>query len=64
MNHITDIATYLRKYGPDLGERVLAQFPALHQPMDPVWPALKLLKRRPFPAQQLAIGLNRCAVFR
>ncbi len=34
---------------------MLAQFPALHQPSDPVWPALKLLKRRPFPAQQLAI---------
>jgi len=49
------ISSYLRKYGPDLGERVLSQFPALHQPMDPLWPALKLLKRRPFPAQQLAI---------
>jgi hypothetical protein len=42
-------------YGAELGARVLAQFPALHQPSDPVWPTLKLLKRRPFPAQQLAI---------
>ena len=49
------IHSYLRTYGPALGERVLARFPALHQPMDPVWPALKLLKRRPFPAQELAI---------
>ena len=49
------ISSYLRTYGAELGARVLAQFPALHQPSDPVWPALKLLKRRPFPAQQLAI---------
>jgi hypothetical protein len=49
------ITSYLRTYGTELGARVLAQFPALHQPSDPVWPALKLLRRRPFPAQQLAI---------
>ena len=49
------IHSYLRLYGGELGERVLTQFPALHQPADPAWPALSLLKRRPFPAQQLAI---------
>lgn len=49
------ISSYLRIYGAELGARVLAQFPPLHRPSDPVWPALKLLKRRPFPAQQLAI---------
>ena len=49
------ISSYLRLYGAELGDRVLSQFPALHQPSDPVWPALKSLKRRPFPAQQLAI---------
>jgi hypothetical protein len=49
------ITSYLRAYGTELGARVLAQFPALHQPSDPVWPALKSLRRRPFPAQQLAI---------
>lgn len=49
------ISSYLRLYGAELGDRVLSQFPALHQPSDPVWPALKLLRRRPFPAQQLAI---------
>ena len=49
------ISSYLRLYGAELGERVLAQFPALHKPSDPVSPALRLLKRRPFPAQELAI---------
>ncbi|MFN7640380.1 MAG: helicase-related protein [bacterium] len=49
------IHSYLRLYGGELGERVLSQFPALHQPADPAWPALSQLKRRPFPAQQLAI---------
>src|SRR5579863_10397177 len=49
------ISSYLRVYGAELGERVLTQFPALHQPSDPAWPGLKLLKRHPFPAQELAI---------
>jgi hypothetical protein len=49
------IGDYLRLYGPALGELVLARFPALHSPDDPVWPALKQLKRRPFPAQSMAI---------
>src|SRR6267142_3943629 len=49
------IADYLRTYGPALGELVLARFPALHSPEDPVGPALKQLKRRPFPAQAMAI---------
>ena len=55
MDHITDIATYLRTYGPSLGDVVLARFPALHSPDDPVGPALKQLKRHPFPAQAMAI---------
>ena len=49
------IDDYLRLYGSALGELVLARFPALHGPDDPVWPALKQLKRRPFPAQSMAI---------
>src|SRR5579863_3920182 len=49
------IGEYLQIYGSVLGERVLAQFPALHGPTDPVWPELQRLKRRPFPAQSLAI---------
>src|ERR1039457_6446308 len=49
------ISAYLRAYGNELGEKVLTQFPPLHSPGDPIWPALKLLKRKPFPAQTLAI---------
>src|SRR6059036_2656439 len=55
------IAEYLQIYGSTLGEHVLARFPALHSPDDPVWPALKQLKRRPFPAQAMAImGIVKC----
>src|SRR5688572_3490290 len=49
------IADYLRTYGPELGESVLARFPALHGPNDPVWPVLRQLKRRPFAAEAMAI---------
>src|SRR5712691_7532487 len=49
------IGEYLRLYGPALGELVLARFPALHGLEDSAWPALKQLKRRPFPAQGMAI---------
>lgn len=49
------ISEYLRLYGSDLGERVLSQFPPLHNPGDPVSPWLDQMKRRPFPAQVLAI---------
>jgi hypothetical protein len=55
------ITDYLRLYGSTLGEHVLARFPALHSPDDPVWPALMQLKRRPFPAQAMAImGIVKC----
>jgi hypothetical protein len=49
------ISEYLQVYGNVLGDRVLAQFPPLHNPDDPIWPELHRLKRRPFPAQTLAI---------
>ena len=49
------IGDYLRVYGNTLGERVLSNFPPLHSPADPIWPGLHRLKRRPFPAQTLAI---------
>lgn len=55
MDDITNIATYLRIYGAQLGERVLAQFPPLHAPGDPIFACLRQLKRQPFPAQTLAI---------
>jgi hypothetical protein len=49
------IGDYLRMYGPALGQFVIARFPALHSPDDPVLPALMQFKRRPFPAQSMAI---------
>jgi hypothetical protein len=49
------ISEYLRLYGSALGELVLARFPALHSPDNPLSPVLQQLKRRPFPAQALAI---------
>jgi SNF2 family DNA or RNA helicase len=49
------ISEYLRAYGNQLAAKVLTEFPPLHSPGDPVWPELFQLKRRPFPAQVLAI---------
>lgn len=49
------ISEYLRAYGNALGERVLNQFPPLHAATDPIGRLLHGLKRRPFPAQALAI---------
>jgi SNF2 family DNA or RNA helicase len=55
------ISEYLRMYGTALGELVLARFPALHSPHDPVCSTLKQLKRRPFPAQTMAMmGIVKC----
>ena len=55
MADLTCIKDYLKTYGPELGHRVVDQFPPLHKPSHPVWPALDELKRNPFPAQALAI---------
>ncbi len=49
------IGDYLRACGQALGERVLNQFPSLHAATVPASSALCRLKRRPFPAQTLAI---------
>jgi len=55
------IADYFRMYGSALGDHVLSRFPALHGPADAVWPVLAQLKRRPFPAQAMAImGIVKC----
>jgi hypothetical protein len=51
----TDTSEYLRRYSDELGARILAQFPALHQPGDQVHPGVARLRRKPFPAQTLAI---------
>ncbi len=58
---LASIGDYLRIYGSALGERVLDRFPALHSPDEPAWPAVTQLKRRPFPAQAMAImGIVKC----
>ena len=63
MGALTCINDYLKIYGAELGHRVVDQFPPLHQPSDPVWPAINELKRNPFPAQALAImGIVKCWV--
>jgi len=55
------IADYFRMYGSALGDHVLSRFPALHGAADPTSPALSQLKRRPFPAQAMAImGIVKC----
>ena len=48
------IENYLRAFAPELGERILQTFPALHNPGDPVSPRMKTLLRKPYPAQELA----------
>jgi hypothetical protein len=45
----------LRAYGNVLGERVINHFPPLHGAADPIPPLMHCLKRRPFPAQTIAI---------
>ena len=55
MGALTCISDYLKVYGAELGHRVVDQFPPLHQPSDPAWPAINELKRQPFPAQALEV---------
>jgi len=55
-----DIATYLRQFAPLLEDRILKQFPPLHEPGAPLPVELKYLRRIPYPAQSLAIaGIER-----
>jgi len=51
-----DIATYLRQFAPLLEDRILKQFPPLHEPGTPLPPELRRLRRTPYPAQSLAIA--------
>jgi superfamily II DNA or RNA helicase len=68
MDKLKCIGDYISRYGSEMGQRVVEQFPALHLPADQSWPALSELRRHPFPAQTLAImgivkrwELARCA---
>jgi hypothetical protein len=51
-----NIAEYLRQFANQLEEKILQQFPPLHQPGKPLPPELARLRRRPYPAQALAIA--------
>ena len=54
------LATYLRTFTQELGERILEMFPPLQGVNDPPSPLIGELLRRPYPAQALAImGLVR-----
>ncbi|MHB8527501.1 MAG: DEAD/DEAH box helicase family protein, partial [Candidatus Acidiferrales bacterium] len=52
---IDSIATYLRAWAPELGERILQTYPPLHGFDDAASPLTRQLLRKPFPAQTLAM---------
>jgi hypothetical protein len=54
-DNITDIYTYMRCHAALLGERILQEYPALHQFDDAVSSRIEGLLRTPFPAQTIAI---------
>jgi len=49
------IYDYMRAHAALLGQRILQEYPALHQFDDPVSPRIEALLRKPFPAQTIAI---------
>ena len=55
MQNLDVIQDYLRLNATELGERILASYPALHSPQDKPSPLLSQLLRRPYPAQALAM---------
>src|SRR6266481_2230918 len=55
MSELSTIYDYMRVHAGLLGERILQEFPALHQIDDPVSPRIYELLRKPFPAQAIAI---------
>src|SRR5208282_3277248 len=48
------VQEYLRLFAPELGERILHNFPALQKAGDPLSPRLATLLRKPFRAQAVA----------
>src|SRR5260370_20972188 len=52
----TNLNNYLRQFAHQLEERILQQFPPLHQPGDPLPAELARLRRTPYPAHALAIA--------
>jgi superfamily II DNA or RNA helicase len=60
MPQLSTIYDYMRGHASLLGERILQEYPALHEFDDPVSPRIERLLRKPFPAQTIAImGLVR-----
>ena len=55
MPELATIYDYMRANATLLGERILQEYPALHQFDDPISPRIAELLRRPFPAQTIAI---------
>jgi superfamily II DNA or RNA helicase len=55
MSELSTIYDYMRCHAALLGERILQEYPALHQFDDPVSPRIEGLLRKPFPAQTIAI---------
>src|ERR1043165_379978 len=55
MPELCTIYDYMRAHASILGERILQQYPALHQFNDPISPRIQELLRTPFPAQAIAI---------
>jgi len=51
----TDIASYLKTYATELGQRIVDLYPPLHRVEDPVSPLLDQLLRKPFNAQKVAV---------
>jgi superfamily II DNA or RNA helicase len=55
MPELSTIYDYMRAHAAVLGERILREYPALHQFDDTVSPRIEGLLRTPFPAQTIAI---------
>src|SRR3954469_10003129 len=55
MPELCTIYDYMRAHASILGERILQQYPALHQFNDPISSRVQELLRSPFPAQAIAI---------
>jgi superfamily II DNA or RNA helicase len=55
MSELCTIYDYMRAHASLLGERILQEYPALHPFDDPISPRIAELRRKPFPAQTIAI---------
>jgi superfamily II DNA or RNA helicase len=55
MPELSTIYDYMRRHAALLGERILQEYPALHQFDDAVSPRIEGLLRTPFPAQTIGI---------